>query len=290
MRGVDILIATLAAQRRADAGASREPLNLTASPRPSAQELVDMLVERRYGVEYQPILDAADLRIHGWEALARFRNARGQTVPPDQVFARLHDSPLTLLHAERELKRLQIARAPSQGRLFLNLDPDSWAAGGAEAFLPLLNQIGGQGPVVEIIENMSRRDVALSTEMARALEQAGIPVALDDVGAEGALFSYSALEGAAYLKLDRFWLAGGCVERERKAPMARGLISTAALFGIAVVIEGIETHADLETARDLGAQYVQGWLFRPDFIDSWHRPEGFFYHLLRIVVICKLVS
>jgi EAL domain-containing protein (putative c-di-GMP-specific phosphodiesterase class I) len=278
MRGVNLLIATMSAHRRAGPLSLRVPARVTAVPiptmpaafkEPSALELVDLLAERRFGVEYQPILGASDLRIHGWEALARFRSKHGGLIPPDHVFARLHDSPLTLLHAERELKRLQIEHAPRQGKLFLNLDPDSWAAGGAEAFLPLLDEVREHALVVEIIENMSRRDIALSAAMARDLERAGIAVALDDVGAEGALFSFSALTGAAYLKMDRFWLAGSPVERARKAPMAQGLIATAAQFGVAVVLEGVETHADLETARALGAQYVQGWLFRPDFVNFW---------------------
>jgi len=271
-------IATISAQHsthapgsHAQAGADAVPLPSmpSAFPDPSALDLVELLAEQRFGAEYQPIRNAHSLHIHAWEALARFRTAGGDLLPPDLVFARLHDSPLALLHAERELKRLQIEHAPSQGKLFLNLDPDSWAAGGPEAFLPLLSQAREQALVVEIIENMSRHDVALSAEMARGLERAGIPVALDDVGAEGALFSYSALVGAAYLKMDRFWLSGSPHERARKAPMAQGLVATAAQFGVAVVFEGVETHADLETARALGAQYVQGWLFRPDFLNVW---------------------
>jgi len=296
MRAVNALIETLVARwvphdrppdtpDRAASGGSKsvvhaatpaarsEAIQLTFAPAstaaPSALDLVDMLAERRFGVEYQPIVDAQGLNTHGWEALARFRDGQGKSVPPDRVFASLHDSPLALLYAERELKRLQIAHAPPRGRLFLNLDPDSWAAGGATAFLPLFTQARDDGMVVEVIENMSRRDIALSARMACELEQAGIAVALDDVGAEGALFSYSALDGASYLKLDRFWLAGSPVDQARKAPMARGLIATAEHFGVVAVVEGVETHADLEAARALGARYVQGRLFETDFVRFW---------------------
>jgi EAL domain-containing protein (putative c-di-GMP-specific phosphodiesterase class I) len=296
MRGVNALIDSLAARRHAlhqerstrdpsppsrhGAGEDRpgEPATApapAAADSPSTLELVDMLAARRFGVEYQPIVHVDGLAPHGWEALARFRDARGVAVPPDRVFARLHDSPVALLYAERELKREQIRHAPPRGRLFLNLDPDSWHAGGADAFLPLLAQARQDGVVVEIIENMSLRDVALSARMARELEQARIPVALDDVGADGALFSYSALDGAAYMKLDRFWLAGSPGERARKAPMARGLIATAEQFGLKVVVEGVETPDDLEAARALGAHFVQGWLFAADFIQRWPEPDGF---------------
>jgi len=260
MRGVNALIETLAARRAVRVGLAGGPaddatgramgpavqapraqaIHLTYTPASAGElgplDLVDMLAERRFGVEYQPIVDAVGLNTHGWEALARFRDGHGRSVPPDRVFARLHDSPLALLYAERELKRLQVAHAPARGRLFLNLDPDAWASGGAAAFLPLLTHEREDGVVVEIVENTSRRDIAQSAHMARELEQAGIAVALDDVNA------------------------------------ARGLIATAEHFGVAAVVQGVETHADLEAARALGARFVQGWLFESDCIQCWPEP------------------
>lgn len=296
MRGVNILIESLTARRAPRGRTANAPESAAAGPTPQALApavpaarpeaihlaftpasatppgapgLAELLAEGRHGVEFQPVVEAAGLEIHGWEALARFRDGQGTALSPDRVFAALHDSPPALFQAEQAVKRLQIALAPRGGRLFLNLDPDAWAAGGAAAFLPLLTQARPDGMVVEIVENTSRRDIALSARMARELERAGIAVALDDVGADGALFSYSALDGAAYLKLDRFWLSGSPVELARKAPMSQGLIATAGHFGVAAVVEGVETHADLETARALGARYVQGRLFETDFQRRW---------------------
>lgn len=231
----------------------------------AAADLLDLLEHRRFAVEYQPILRTDDLGLHGWEALARFATSAGRSLPPDRVFAALHASPLALLFVEHAMKRLQIERAPAAGKLFLNLDPDSWAAGGAEVLMPLFHAARAR-VVVESIENMTSLDLALSHEMAEVLTRGEIPVALDDVGAEGALFSYSALAGASYLKLDRSWLTGDAPERGHKERLVRALIDTAHGMGAATILEGIETDVDLAAARALGVDHVQGFLFAADFI------------------------
>ena len=89
-------------------------------------------------------------------------DANGRSLPPDHVFEALHANPLLLLHAEMEMKRLQLAEAPQHGLLFVNLDPDSYAVGEAEdgenVFLPVLRQQRSR-LVVEVIENLHLQDV-----------------------------------------------------------------------------------------------------------------------------------
>lgn len=91
-------------------------------------ELLDILLNRRFGVEYQPLVDTRSGETAGFEALSRFYRANGEVVAPDQVFELLHDNPLLLFHAEMEMKKLQMLHAPQTGMLFLNLDPGSHPA------------------------------------------------------------------------------------------------------------------------------------------------------------------
>lgn len=74
--------------------------------------ILDCLISRRFGVEYQPFVSTTTGEVLCHEALARFIDADGGLLPPDQVFEALHDNPLLLLHAELEMKRLQLAEAP----------------------------------------------------------------------------------------------------------------------------------------------------------------------------------
>ncbi len=137
--------------------------------------ILECLISRRFGVEYQPFISTASGEIVCYEALARFFDAQNTPIAPDCVFEALHDNPLLLLHAELEMKRLQLAEAPPNGLLFVNLDPDSFAAGatedGGNLFLPLFAEQRSR-LVIELIENLHLQDVHRSAQMVEALEAA----------------------------------------------------------------------------------------------------------------------
>lgn len=229
--------------------------------------ILECLLARRFGVEYQPLVGVADGETRCHEALARFIDGRGNPLRPDLVFEALHDNPLLLLHAESEMKRLQLAEAPRHGLLFVNLDPDSFAAGagpeGDNLFIPLLKAEGSR-LVVEVIENLHLQDVILSRELIAALGEAGIKVAIDDVSSSRGLVSYASLMDAAFVKFDRSWLAGRQGSRQRT--ILTWALAQAADLGLTTVLEGVETAEDLAMARQMGFDLVQGFLFSERFV------------------------
>lgn len=229
--------------------------------------LLEALLARRFAVEYQPLICPSSGDALGWEALARFRAADGSLLPPDQVFQALHHDPLLLFHTELETKRLQLAEAPREGLLFVNLDPDSFAAGQDPAgrnvftdlFLPHRQRL-----VVEVIENLDMGDVILSHRLVEELKAEGILLAMDDLAASRGLISFAALNDSAYLKFDRSWLADS-PERERRSAILAWTLPAARSLGVRTVLEGVETASDLKLARRLGFDLVQGFLFRDRF-------------------------
>lgn len=229
--------------------------------------ILECLTSRRFGVEYQPLVATRTGETQCHEALARFIDAGGRGLPPDFVFEALHDNPLLLLHAELEMKRLQLAEAPQHGLLFVNLDPDSYAVGEAEdgenVFLPILRQQRSR-LVVEVIENLHLQDVDLSERMMRQLDQEKIRLAIDDLASSRGLVSYAALMHAAFLKFDRSWLAGELSAKQRT--ILTWALAQAADLGLTTVLEGIETAEHLAMAKQMGFDMVQGFLFRERFI------------------------
>jgi EAL domain-containing protein (putative c-di-GMP-specific phosphodiesterase class I) len=244
-------------------------------PRPAATVegvedavIADILSQPSVGAEYQPLVDVVTGQIAGYEALSRFRTRSGEPVPPDRVFKALHRSPHALYDIEFRAKRDQIAHAPTGIPLFVNLDPDAFVAGGGDspdnplmALLSLRNDIG-----VEIIENSSVADSRLSLAMLRQLRVLGVRVALDDIGGGDSLLSFAVLAGIDDMKIARDWLD------RRDDPVAQRLLSALAGFGRdtgkRLIFEGIETEADLAWARSQGADLVQGFLYRPQFV-TW---------------------
>ncbi|MBA4503077.1 EAL domain-containing protein [Marinobacterium marinum] len=235
--------------------------------------LLDLLSGKGLGVEYQPIIATMDGRLLGHEALARFRLASGQRLGPDRVFRALHASPLSLFQMEYRVKQLQLQSAPESPRLFLNIDQDAFEVFLHEAGHPMVDLLQHRpGAVVEIIENSSVSDAQVSIAMLRAFGAAGIPLALDDVGALDSLVSFDLLASVDYVKLARDWLC------RLTGPDAEALF--AALIGFArssgklVILEGVETEEQLERARMLGVDAVQGFLFRDRFVEIWQPGPG----------------
>lgn len=237
--------------------------------------ILDCLTARRFGVEYQPFVNVTSGEVCCHEALARFIDADGRALPPDLVFGSLHDNPLLLLHAELEMKRLQLAEAPPHGLLFVNLDPDSFAAGttadGGNLFLPLLAEQRSR-LVVEIIENLHLQDVVVSAQMIEALDAARIRMAIDDLSSSHGLVSYAALMNAAYVKFDRNWLSGEMNARQRT--ILTWALAQAADLGLLTVLEGVETPEHLALARQMGFDLAQGFLYADRFIRRGCQPSA----------------
>ncbi|MCG6656695.1 EAL domain-containing protein [Halomonas campisalis] len=218
---------------------------------------------RHMGVEYQPIINTKNDREHGYEALARFWNEAQQLVPPDKVFGQLHHDASLLLEVEEKAKRMQVAHAPAHGQLFLNLDPHAYHSGNSRYETLFRHLQSRPHVVVELIENSNHSEGLLSERLAARLAKAKLEIAVDDLGAEGSMVSFPVLMAAKYIKLDRSWM----LRRNDDAyiTLLETLIDYARRSNKWTVLEGIESEADLGFARQLGVDFVQGFLYRERF-------------------------
>jgi EAL domain-containing protein (putative c-di-GMP-specific phosphodiesterase class I) len=217
---------------------------------------------------YEPFIDLKSGKVMGYEALARFVRPDGVALSPGTFFALLHAHPPLLLEVELAVKRHQLAHAPPDGEIFVNLDPDSWAAGGEGADNPLLDLLAGspRRPVVEVIENLDVSDALVSRGLVAAARARGLKVALDDVGAANSLLSFEALDEADVLKFDRMMLRA--LGRPRRRAVIQALARMARETGGLSILEGVETANDLQLAKDLGVDWVQGWYFEDRAVSS----------------------
>ncbi|WP_417594090.1 EAL domain-containing protein [Oceanospirillum sp.] len=226
--------------------------------------LYDVIQNRRFGVEYQPIVEPKSGEIMAWEGLARFINQDGKLLRPDLVFEALHADELSLFNVEYQMKWLQLTSAPQGDKLFLNIDPHAFAFFGNDERNPLLELLKGKNHlVVEIIENTDASDAVYSSDMGRAYREQGLQIALDDIGAPNSMLSFDVLLSVDYLKLDRSWI------KNQKKPHYGHLLNTLCTFarasGKKLVLEGVENEEDLMFAQQLGVDYVQGFYYRSLF-------------------------
>jgi EAL domain-containing protein (putative c-di-GMP-specific phosphodiesterase class I) len=227
-----------------------------------------ILHEGLYFSEFEPVISLHTGRVVGHEALARFVRPDGSLVSPGTMFALLHGAPDLLLEAELALKRHQLEHGPKGTELFLNVDPDSWSAGGPGPDNPLLSLLSSAPGrvVIEIIENMDAADAQLARQLIGELRVRGLRIALDDVGAQNSLLSFEAIDEAEVLKFDRMLLRR--LGHPRRLSVVRALAQAARETGARSVLEGVETAADLDLARALGVDLVQGWFFKELTVSS----------------------
>jgi EAL domain-containing protein (putative c-di-GMP-specific phosphodiesterase class I) len=242
------------------------PHDLRAIEDPEAFASLVARLGLRFSAEYEPVVDLATGETAAFEALSRFREADHTPVPPSAVFAALHSDRRLLFAVELATKRLQLERPPG-ACLFLNVDPDAFAEGGrgaANAFVRLATAPRAFEVVVEVIENVHVRDADLSTGMVAALRAASVPVALDDVGAADGLLAAEALFHAQYVKLHAD-VTRGLGDARRRRFWTR-FVAGAREAGLVTILEGVEDAADLDAARALEVERVQGYLFRERFV------------------------
>lgn len=204
---------------------------------------------------FQPIVDLDRGTTVGLEALARFacRPERPPNVWFDEAESVGRGAELELAAAAAALDALD--RLPTDTFLSINLSP-------AVVMLPetaaLLNRFDLRRLVLELTEHTRVDDYALLLAAMRDMQAGGLRIAVDDTGNGYAGLAHLLQLRPEVLKLDIALTHNVDTDPARRA-LATGLVSFAAEIGSRVVAEGIETAAELDTLRDLGIGWGQGY-------------------------------
>jgi len=238
-----------------------------------AQLVLDIILSRRFGVAYQPIVDVQAGEVVGYQASACFWTEEKQAISAGAMFAYLHKNPLLLFHTELEMKKLQINHAPDSGLLMLDLDIDSFFEGGEESSNPFLvlfkeHAWSDRELIINIVENHNMADAYRSQRVIEMLQQNGTSVALEDIGVRWGMFSLSAFMDARIIKLNGTALQQ--LNQKAAQAMVDWLVSAARRIGVNIVMSGIDSCEQFEWAKRMRVDYVQGSLFARNNIRIQH--------------------
>jgi EAL domain-containing protein (putative c-di-GMP-specific phosphodiesterase class I) len=126
----------------------------------------------------------------------------------------------------------------------------------------------------EFTENEKFRDTAHVSRIVSEYRRQGFLTALDDFGAGFAGLSLLANFQPDLIKIDMDLLRGIDTDQRRQVIVA-GIIGIAGSLGIAVIAEGVETAAELDTLRGLGATLFQGYHFAKPRLEALPPVTGF---------------
>lgn len=223
--------------------------------------LQDILANRRLITLLQPVLDLAEGRMAGYEALSRGPSASPLHAPQAMsLAAQAHGLLAALDWARMRAAFATFGRLRLAGRLFVNLSPTSLSAPAfaPETILAAMADagIGGRQLVLELAAPPDCAD--LGQAVSRLLA-AGIEIATDDPGTGFSRHGPWSELKPAFVRIDRDCFAG--LHRDpRKAGLVRSIGRLAEDAHACVIAEGVESQADLIALKDLGVRYAQGYL------------------------------
>lgn len=235
-------------------------------------DVVATLANRSIESLLQPIMDLKSGRSVGVEALSRF--AGTPVRPPDVWFAEASSVglgvDLEILAISKALEHLP--RLPSGLYLSINASAETIVS---DRFHEVLADAACERVVLEITEHAQVTNYALFRQKLSQLRSMGLRLAVDDAGA-----GYASFRHVLNLRPDVIKLDIGLTRGIDSDPARQALGSALLAFGLdaynaAMVAEGIETAAELDTLRALGCPLGQGfYLGRPGRLRVPTRPAG----------------
>jgi diguanylate cyclase (GGDEF)-like protein len=221
-------------------------------------------------LHYQPIIDLELGDVAGMEALLRWEHPKRGLVMPDKFIPIAEDSGLivklgdwVIKEACRQIRyweetfslsdEFYISINTSVKQLFSGL-PDTIGKN-------LMHyEVNPERLRVEITESLFMENPAVAHQMLTKLNNMNIQVYLDDFGTGYSSLSYIHKFPVDALKIDRSFILN-IMHDEEAQKIVQAIISLAKSLNIAVIVEGVEDHEQLEIFRKLECRYIQGYIF-----------------------------
>lgn len=224
----------------------------------------------RLSLAYQPLVNVATGEWAGAEALLRWLDADGGSVPPERLVATLERTGLiasvgawALETACREAVAWRERPGQEELHVAVNLSVRQLEQPQIVEVVRDVLMRTGLAPrflTLEVTESALSLDFAGMIGRLEALRQLGVSVAIDDFGTGYSSLAYLHRLPADILKIDKAF-----VQRmdgpEGDTAIVEAICSLASTIGLRIVAEGVETPAQARILESLGVDYFQGFLF-----------------------------
>lgn len=230
------------------------------------QTLAQLIAADSIQTLFQPIVDNKKQGILGYEALSRGpENSPYYTAPAIFALARQQSRLLELeVHClVSAIRRFQERRL--EGMLFVNLSPATLQTLSLPNFQKLLTQYDLQPIqlVIELTEQPEDSSLPALIERIVSLREAGIAIAIDDLGSASSSLSRWLTLKPEYIKLDRLF-SHGLQDDPTRRLFINSLLELANQTNTRLICEGVETQEEWYTLVQLGLRYGQGfWFAKP---------------------------
>ncbi|AUZ89085.1 diguanylate phosphodiesterase [Arthrobacter agilis] len=234
-----------------------------------------------FSMAFQPIYDAIDNRVWGYEALVR--GLSGEDA--HEVLSKISPEQMYRFDQDCRVKAIELASrlfpAGEDLKLSINFMPNAVYEPAAclRATLRAARQFDFPTSAImfEFTENEEVSDTAHLTNIITEYRKHDFTTAIDDFGAGHAGLGLLVEFQPDLVKIDMKLIRGIDTSPARRAVVA-GIVSISEALGITLLAEGIETEAEFLVLKAAGIRLFQGyWFARPAFeelppIHRWSAP------------------
>ena len=222
-------------------------------------------------VFYQPIVTLETGRMHGVEALVRWRHPTRGIVGPDEFIPLAEESGTilalgrwVLTEACREVASWR-ATWPEAEDLVLTINLAAAQLQQPDFVDDLRGILADTGfpaeyLVLELTESAMFHDTQTSIARLQALRQLGIRIAIDDFGTGYSSLGYLRRFQVDILKIARDFIGSADGGSEDWA-FAHAIVALGRTLDLRIVAEGVEQDGQLQRLRQMGCEFGQGFLF-----------------------------
>ena len=219
----------------------------------------------QFHLNFQPLVNAKDQKLIGFEALIRWNHPQRGLVPPNVFIPVAEEAGLMPVIGEWVIEEAirAVSTWPEPITVALNISPK-------QIILPALpnvvsealarHKVAGNRIELEVTEGVFLGDNGTTLDVLKRLRALGVGIALDDFGTGYSSIGY--LNKAVFhkLKIDGSFVREAGTRPENVA-IIQSIVQLAKSFRMSVTAEGVETAEDFERMRDLGCDTIQGYLF-----------------------------
>ncbi len=233
------------------------------------REIRGALEHDQFFAVFQPQVDMATLTVTGIEALVRWDHPKKGILSPGQFLSVAEANRLSTRIGRRVFDQAFAAAKKwldadiDFGRISVNLSPQDMELGTVFDDLTTAMDRNGLSPEyvsAEIVESvlLDEHDTP-RLDLLERLRSLGIKIELDDFGTGYAALHHLASLPVTGVKVDRSFTSK-MLQDEKKSVVISSLITMAKLLKLDVVIEGIETEAEMAKLQEMGYGSLQGYL------------------------------
>ncbi|MCG3718006.1 GGDEF domain-containing protein [Aliarcobacter butzleri] len=215
---------------------------------------------------FQPIIYSHSGKIYAVEALLRNVHEIPGLMSIDDLFDLAFNDDY-LYELDLQLREKAISKfakiKQSNLKLFYNLDNriiynKNYSQGNTAKILKKYN-LNKDSICFELSEKGTAIEQNALSTMLQRYKESGYKIAIDDfgIGVSGLKLLY--FSEAHIIKLDRFFITN--IDQDSKKKLfCSSIIEMAHIMGMQVIAEGIETAKEFYTCKDIGADFIQGYL------------------------------